>query len=228
MKNNNLVTALPKAEREHLLAECKLVTLQAGTLLAQSGRTLRYVYFPIDCYVALESISSGATRLGVGLVGAEGMIGGAVILGAGGIPAQAVVHGSGVAWRLSRRRFLKLTHALPNLRRRALLYLYHSIENVMQHANCSHFHLTEARLAHWLMLIRDRAGSDQFNLTQKMLAELLGVRRVGITLAARALQQLELIDYRRGRITIRNRRGLVAAASECHGQVETSYRNLLG
>jgi CRP-like cAMP-binding protein len=227
-KENRLLASLSARDLNLLLLKATLVQLSASEVLAEEGHDLRYVYFPVDCYIGVFASGSEMASMAVNLIGPEGMLGSLTMLGSRLLTGPAIVQGGGTSWRVSIQSFRALVDASDTFKRRIHWYLHETIFNLARQAACSHFHSIEARLARWLLMIHDRVEVDQFDLTHQMLADLLGVRRVGVTIAARALHTRALIDYSRGTITMLNRRGLVAAACSCYGVSEARFRKLLG
>ncbi|MGZ4998817.1 MAG: Crp/Fnr family transcriptional regulator [Methylomonas sp.] len=225
---NRLLTALPDEDRERLLAHCEPVQLNYGEVLYLAGDVIPHVYFPTGSSISLVSPVDGAASLEEGLIGNEGMLGATLVLGIDISPFQALVHGSGAALRIAAAAFFRELNRSPALMRELKRYLYVSIKQLSQTAICSHFHSVEARLARWLLMSHDRAHSDTFHVTHITLAYLLGVRRVGITKAASALQQQNLIRYRRGDITILDRAGLEAISCGCYQTEKETYEHILG
>jgi len=213
---NNLLAALPHEEYQRLATGLEPVTLTFGDVLYAPGAPIRHVYFPIDCMVSLLTPADGRHALEVGLVGHEGMVGIPVALGIDVSPVRALVQGTGTAMRMEAASFRKeLTQSMPSQR---VLYRYtHALmTQFSQTAACNNFHAVKARLARWLLMARDRVRSDEFRLTHESLAEMLGIRRVGVTNAAGALQKRKLISYNRGNIRVLDRKGLEAAACNCY------------
>ena len=221
---NRLLAALPAREYRALAGGLEPVTLAFGDVLYEAGARIRHVYFPDDCLVSLLSSVDAGRAAEVGLVGAEGMVGVPVVLGIAVSPFLAVVQGAGTAMRMKTADLRREFAASPALQRQLFRFTHLLMTQVAQTAACNRFHVVPQRLARWLLMTRDRVGSNQFLLTQEFLARMLGVRRVGVTAAARALQQRNLIDYRRGTITILDRPGLKAAACGCYGMVKDMYR----
>jgi CRP-like cAMP-binding protein len=221
---NSLLAALPRKEYQRLCAGLEAVTLTYGEVLFEPGEPIRHVYFPNDSLVSLLTTVEGHQALEVGLVGREGMVGITLALGADLASVRALVQGTGTAMRMNAERFRKeLRRSLP-LQREVQRFTHEKLAQARQTAACNRFHVVEARLARWLLMTRDRLGSDQFFLTQALLADMLGVRRVGVSAAARALQQRKLIRYNRGTIRILDRKGLEAASCRCYEAV----KDLLG
>jgi CRP-like cAMP-binding protein len=217
---NRLLAALPAKEYERLLAGFEPVKLTYGEVLYEPGEQMRHVYFPSDCVVSLLTVVEGHRALEVGLVGREGMVGSRLALGITTASVRALVQGAGTAVRIKSARFLREFHRSPALQR-ALLHFTDTLMNqVTQTAACNRFHLVEARLARLLLMTHERLPSGEFHLTQEFIAEMLGVRRAGVTAAASALQRRKLIRYRRGTITILDQQGLEASSCSCYQHVK--------
>jgi CRP-like cAMP-binding protein len=177
------------------------------------------VYFPGNSLVSLLTLVEGHRALEVGLVGREGMIGARLALGAATSSVRALVQGTGTAMRMSSARFLKEFGRSPALQRALFKFTDTLMIQISQTAACNRFHIVEARLARWLLMTAERMASPEFHLTHEFLADMLGVRREGVTVAASALQQRGLISYRRGDITIVDTHGLEAASCSCYRYV---------
>lgn len=216
---NRLLAALPAKEYERLLDGLEPVRLTYGEVLDEPGEPMRHVYFPCDCLISLLTVVEGRRALEVGLVGREGMVGSRLALGFTTSSVRALVQGTGTALRIESVRFLRKFERSPELRRALLRFTDALMLQVTQNAACNRFHLVEARLARWLLMTRERVSSNEFHLTHEFLADMLGVRRVGVTLAAGALQRQQLIRYRRGAIKILDQQGLEASACSCYQQV---------
>lgn len=220
---NHLLAALPRTEYQRLLAGLELVTLTFGKVLYEPGHPIRHVYFPNDSLVSLLTLADGHLPLEVGMVGREGMVGTPISLGTNVSPVRALVQGSGTAMRMTSARFRKEFRQCPPLQRALYRYVHVLMAQVTQTAACNRFHVVEARLARWLLMTRDRVQSNEFRLTHEFLAHMLGVRRVGVTKAAGALQQRKLIDYSRGNIRILDRKGLETASCRCYQIVKDMH-----
>jgi CRP-like cAMP-binding protein len=195
------------------------VTLVFGDVLCEPGEQIAHVYFPARSVVSLLTLVDGHNALEVGLVGDEGMVGIPLALGVSVSPVRALVQGAGPALRMTTARFHKAFEASPALRRSLHRYTHALLAQVTQTAACNRFHSVEARLARWLLMTRDRVGSAKFRLTHEFLSHMLGVRRVGVTIAASALQRRKLIEYQRGEITILDEAALESAACSCYALV---------
>jgi len=217
---NSLLAALPRKDYQRLLAGLEPVTLSFGKVLYEPGDPIRHVYFPTDSLVSLLTLADGHLALEVGMVGREGMVGTPMPLGINVSPVRALVQGSGTAMRMTSARFRKEFRQCPPLQRALYRYVHVLMAQVAQTAACNRFHVVEARLARWLLMTRDRVRANRFYLTHEFLAHMLGVRRVGVTKAASALQQRKLIRYSRGNITILDRNGLEAASCKCYQVVK--------
>lgn len=226
--DNRLLAALPERDQRQILSNCEAVELQRSEVISEPGDRIRAAYFPTDSFVSLVTPPVDHSGLEVRLVGNEGMVGTPLILGVEVTQIRTFVQGAGPAWRLSSEEFgaaLRQSHALEA---RLHLYLEVLMNQSAQLLTCTRFHLVEARLARWLLMTQDRAHSDHFHVTHEILALLLGVRRVGVTKAASALQARKLIRYHRGDVTVLDRAGLQGAACVCYAATEAMYAQLLG
>jgi CRP-like cAMP-binding protein len=216
---NSLLASLPRQDHQRLLAEAEPVTLAYGEVLHEPGQRIRQVYFPSDAQVSILVVIENGKALEVALVGREGMIGIELALGVDHSSVRALVQGSGNALRMRAGAFLdELTRCAP-LQRELHRYAHAKLSQARQTAACNRFHPVVERLARWLLMTRDRVRSNRFHMTHEFLADVLGVRRVGVTNAAGDLQRRKLIGYRRGDITILDRVGLEAASCPCYAIV---------
>jgi CRP-like cAMP-binding protein len=213
---NQLLAELPAGERDAFMIASETVELAFGEVLVEPGEPVTHVYFPLDSFISLIVILDDHNRLEVALAGREGMLGTSLVLGIEEAPLRALVQGAGSALRMSAASFQRLLLNSPALHQRLKRYLYVVMNQLARTAACTHFHQVEARLARWLLMTQDRAGTDRLRLTHEFLAMMLGVRRSGITLAAIALQTRGLIRYQRGEITVLDRPGLIRASCGCY------------
>jgi CRP-like cAMP-binding protein len=220
---NSLLAALPRKSYARLLPGLAPVDLVFGDVLYEAGEPIRDVYFPSRSLVSLLTLVEGHLALEVGLVGPEGMVGAPLALGVSASPVRALVQGAGPALRMSAARFRKELERSPPLQRELLRYVHAMMVQISQTAGCNRFHVVEARLARWLLMTRDRVRSGEFRMTHEFLSHMLGVRRVGVTEAASALQRRKLIEYSRGSITILDDRGLEAACCSCYRVVKDMH-----
>jgi CRP-like cAMP-binding protein len=214
--SNLLLAALPPEELARMLRLLDPVRVEAGDVLSEPDDPIRYVYFPNNCLISLQAVAEGRMTLEVGLVGREGMLGATVALGHERTQVRAVVQRAGSASRMDADAMRAEFARSAALQRVLARYTDTLLTQAIQIAVCSRFHVLEARLARSLLITRDRLQSDKFHLTHEFLAHALGVRRVGVTKAASALQQQGLIIYSRGNIEILDAQGLAAAACTCY------------
>jgi CRP-like cAMP-binding protein len=225
---NYLIARLPHSYRLSFLKLCESVPLILAEVLAEGKKPPRYVYFPITGFISTIAMMEGEPVLEVGMVGREGMLGANLALGASiAEPMYSIVQGSGRAWRM---RAVAFKHQLARnkaLRRDVHLYLQVAMAQLTTAAACQRFHQIGPRLARWLLLSQDRTYADSFRITHEFLSFMLGMRRAGITTAASALQRKGLIKYRRGQVTVLDRRGLERIACSCYAADQRVYARLL-
>jgi CRP-like cAMP-binding protein len=213
---NHLIEQLPRKDRQHLLGQCEPVELALSEVLCEAGQATHHVYFPVDGFISLVALIDGHPGLEVGMVGREGMVGAPVSLGVPNAPLRALVQGAGISWRVDSGIFLGELRRSIALQKILNRYLYVRIAQLASAATCLRYHLIGPRLARWLLMSQDRAHTDHFHVTHECLSYMLGVRRVGVTVAAGALQHAGLISYRRGEVRVVDRAGLEAAACSCY------------
>lgn len=218
---NSLLAALPRKDYQRLLRAFQPVTLVFGDVLYELGKPIRHVYFPGSSMVSLLTRLDAHTALEIGLIGREGMVGIPVALGIRDSPECALVQGTGSALRMTSAQFRREHGQCKPLRQALDRYIHARIVQISQTAACNRFHPVEGRLARWLLMARERMGTNQFRFTQELLGKTLGVLRVAVTKAAGALQRRKLISYSRGQIDILDPKGLEAAACSCHEVVKS-------
>lgn len=217
---NRLLAALPAKEYQRLFPKLEEISLTYGDNIYEQGESIRRVYFPNSGIISLLTAVEERSLLEVGIVGNEGMIGLALFLGVKTSNNRAVVQGLGFAMRMKAADFLAECEngcSLPRLLQR---YTHSLLTQVSQSAVCYRFHPIEARLARWLLMTSDRMETNEFQLTQEFLSNMLGVRREGVNKSATNLQHQQLISYSRGNISIINRAGLEAAACKCYAIIK--------
>ena len=224
---NLLLAALPATERRAALARSEKVQLIAGETLTEPGERIQHVFFPTDGFLSLIAPIDPHAQLEVGLLGSEGMLGASLILGVHTSPVRALVQGGGSAWRMDVATFSEARERSPVLERALGRYLYVLLSQIAQAAACGHFHQVEPRLARWLLMTRDRARSSRFHITHELLADMLGVRREGVTQAASALRERNVIRYSRGDLEILDVDGLEASACTCYASSRRAYAHVL-
>ena len=221
---NQILATLPREEYQRLLADLEPVTLALGDVLHEPGELIQRIYFPNEgLLVSLQILIEHHRALEIGLVGSEGVVGLPWAQGIGTSSVRAVAQGTGTALRLDASHFGETLETCPTLQRALHRYTQALIAQITQTAACNRFHQVEARLARWLLLASDRLQSDPIRFTHEWLADLLGVRRVGVTVAASTLQQRGLIQYRRGHITILDREGLKTSACACYQKIKDLF-----
>ena len=188
---NRILAALPRGDYQRLATKLEPVNLAFGEVLYEPGDQVRYVYFPGESLVSLLTVIDGRLALEVGLIGREGMLGMAFSAGSGISPVRALVQGAGSAMRIETAAFKKECARAPRLQRELHVYSNALMVQFAQTAACNRFHVVAARLARRLLMTRDRLGSDEFRLTHEFLGHVLGVRRVGVTKAAHALEEAQ-------------------------------------
>lgn len=225
---NRLIELLPARDRTRLLDVCEPLQLVLGEVLCEAGAPARHVYFPTDGFISLVAQVDAHPGLEVGMVGREGMVGAPLVLGVAASPLRALVQGPGGSWRIGLPAFRQELARSPALQRLLQRYVYVLMSQMVSAAGCLRFHLIGPRLARWLLMSQDRAHEDRFHITHEFLAYMLGVRRVGVTMAAGALRRQGLIRYQRGELTVLDRPGLEAAACSCYAADRRVYAEQMG
>lgn len=213
---NHLLEGLSRNDRHRILAQVEAVDLDFGAILCEPDQPYRHVYFPLTGIISLVTTVGGHQPLEMGMIGNEGMLGVTLVLGVDVAPLRGVVQGSGTALRMTVPQLRCRLRDCPGFLRALNRYLYALMGQLSQTTACTCFHEVESRLARWLLMTHDRAHADQFHLTHQLLADMLGVRRSAVTIAAGTLRRKKLIRYVRGKISILSRQGLEAASCECY------------
>ena len=224
---NHLLASLPREDRVRLIALCHTVELTLGEVLAEPGTATSFVYFPINSFISLIAKTNGKLGLEVGMVGREGMLGAQLTVGVNISPLHGLVQGAGSALRIRAAAYKREIDDSSAVRRIMGRHFYVQDAQLAASAACVRFHMVGPRLARWLLMSQDRARADTFHVTHEFLAYMLGVRRVGITTAAVAMQRGGLVSYHRGELTVLDRSGLERAACSCYRANRQLYDQLL-
>ena len=224
---NHLLAALPAAEFERFSPDLELVPLALGAALYESGGHQRHVYFPTTAIVSLLYVLENGSSAEIAVVGNEGLLGISLFMGGETTPSRAVVQSEGFAYRLTARQLKQEFNRAGPLLHLLLRYTQALITQMAQTAVCNRHHSIEQQLCRWLLLSLDRLASGSLTMTQELIANMLGVRREGVTEAAGNLQRAGLIRYSRGRIEVLDRPGLEKAVCECYAVVKTEVDRLL-
>ena len=226
-RQNHLLAALPAADFERLQPQLKVVPLALGEALYEPGIGLRYVYFPTNSIVSLLYVMADGASAEIAVVGNEGVIGVSLFMGGETTPSRAVVQSAGHAYRLSGQVLKEEFTRAGAMQHLLLRYTQALLTQMAQTAVCNRHHSLDQQLCRWLLLSLDRLASNELVMTQELIANMLGVRREGVTEAAGNLQHAGLIHYSRGRITVLDRVGLEARTCECYAVVKTECDRLL-
>jgi CRP-like cAMP-binding protein len=219
-RQNNILDALPAEERERLFPHLTLVEMPLGMVLYEAGEALRHIYFPTDSIVSLLYVMKDGASAEIAVVGNEGAIGVSLFMGGETTPSRGIVQSAGSAYRLSGRRLKQEFERHGQLLHVLLRYTQSLITQMAQTAVCNRHHSIDQQLCRWLLLSLDRLPSNRLNMTQELIANMLGVRREGVTGAAGKLQDLGVIHYSRGRITVLDRPKLEQLSCECYAVVK--------
>jgi CRP-like cAMP-binding protein len=226
-RQNYLLAALPAADYERLLPELELVPLRLGSAVYESGGHLGYLYFPTDSIVSLLYVMQNGASAEIAITGNDGLVGLALFMGGESMPNRAVVQSAGYAYRLKAAVMKKEFDRGGALQHLLLRYTQALITQMAQTAVCNRHHSVEQQLCRWLLLSLDRLRSNELKMTQELIANMLGVRREGVTEAAGYLQAIGLIRYRRGHITVLDRPKLEKHVCECYAVVKREMERLL-
>ncbi|MEE9103725.1 Crp/Fnr family transcriptional regulator [Pseudomonas nitroreducens] len=224
---NHLLAALPSIVQERLFPHLELLRLPLGKALYESGDAMRHVYFPTDAIISLLYVMENGASAEISVVGNEGLIGVAVFMGGESTPSRAIVQSAGSVYRLSGQRIKDEFNRHGEMLQLMLRYTQALITQMAQTAVCNRHHSIDQQLCRWLLLSIDRLPSNQLTMTQELIANMLGVRREGVTEAAGKLQKLGVIEYSRGRITVLDRARLEELSCECYAVVKKETDRLL-
>jgi CRP-like cAMP-binding protein len=227
LENNHLLQALSTDVRERLFPHLEVVEVSLGQVLYEPGYKMRHVYFPIDSIVSLLYVMQNGASAEISVVGNEGLVGISLFMGGESTSSRAVVQSAGVAYRLVGSRLVEEFHQHGELMTLVLRYTQALMTQMAQTAVCNRHHTIDQQLARWLLLSLDRLPSNELSMTQELIANMLGVRREGVTEAAGKLQKLGVIEYRRGHITVLDRPGLEKLSCECYAVVRSETDRLL-
>ena len=226
-RENHLLAVLPSSEADRLFPHMELVPLPLGEALYESGDHMAYVYFPTNSIVSLLYVMENGSSAEIAVVGNEGIVGIALFMGGETMPNRAVVQSAGQAFRLKGPLLKQEFNRGGALQHLLLRYTLAMLTQMAQTAVCNRHHSVDQQLCRWLLLSIDRLTSNDLSMTQELIANMLGVRREGVTEAAGKLQSAGLINYSRGRITVLDRPGLEARVCECYDVVRAEFRRLL-
>ena len=226
-QQNHLLAALPPEVQERLFPHLEFVALPLGKVLYESGDALRHVYFPTDSIVSLLYVMESGASAEISVVGNEGLIGIALFMGGESTPSRAIVQSAGFAYRLLGQRLKDEFNRHGEMLVLMLRYTQSLITQMSQTAVCNRHHSVDQQLCRWLLLSLDRLSGSQLTMTQELIANMLGVRREGVTDAAGKLQKLGVIEYSRGQITVLDRAKLEKLSCECYAVVKKETDRLL-
>jgi CRP-like cAMP-binding protein len=226
-RQNHLLAVLPEPECARLLPHLELVSLPLGKALYESGDTLNHVYFPTTSIVSLLYVMENAASAEIAVIGNEGIVGIALFMGGETMPNRAVVQSAGHAYRLKGQLLKQEFNRAGALQHLLLRYTLAMLTQMAQTAVCNRHHSVDQQLCRWLLLSLDRLPSNELKMTQELIANMLGVRREGVTEAAGRLQAAGLIHYSRGHITVTDRPGLEKRVCECYDVVRKEFHRLL-
>ncbi len=227
-RRNYLLASLKDEEFERVVKKMELVSLPLGEVLYESGSVMNYAYFPTTSIVSMLYIMENGGTAEIGIVGNDGVLGMALFLGGNTTTSRAVIQSSGDAYRIKPKDLRDEFKKGERFQDLLLRYTQALVTQISQTAVCNRLHAVEKQLCRWLLLSHDRLQDDNLVMTHDLISNMLGVRREGITLAAKKLAAKKLIKNTRGTITVLDRHGLESAACECYEIVNTEYNRLLG
>jgi CRP-like cAMP-binding protein len=224
---NHLLAVLPASVYERLLPHLEAVALPLGWSLYESGTRMEHVYFPTEGIISLLSVMEDGASAEIAVTGKEGLVGISLFMGGESTPSRAIVQSAGEAYRLPAKFLKQEFDRGGELQHLLLRFTQALITQMTQTAVCNRHHTVDQQLCRWLLLSLDRLPSNELNMTQELIANMLGVRREGVTNAARALHEAGLIEYHRGKITVLDRPGLEQRVCECYAAVRRETDRLL-
>jgi len=224
---NSILRAIPLDEYDRLITELRPTRLDFKRVLVEPNDTIPHVYFIRDGVASVLSTQAGGT-VEVGIIGHEGFVGLPHLYGVDVSPWRVIVQADGEAWRMSAEAFRRVIDARPVLRHQLLRYAAYYLEQVSQSVACNRLHTIEERCARWLLMTDDRVRAEQFEMTHEFVAQMLGVRRAGVTVTLAILQRANIIRYARGRVTILDRERLEDASCDCYRLTRDAQTRLLG
>jgi len=226
-RKNRLLAALPAADWQRWLPQLQAVEMPLGHVLCESGRLPTHVYFPTTAIVSLLYVMENGASAEIAVVGNEGIVGVSLFMGGGSTPSRAVVQSAGLGFRMNGQAIKSEFNQSPAVVHLLLRYTQAMITQMAQTAACNRHHSVDKQLCRWLLLSLDRLPGNEIIMTQELIANMLGVRREGVTEAALKLQEAGLIRYVRGHITVLDRKGLEKRTCECYATVKKEYDRLL-
>lgn len=226
-RENQLLNCLPETIWQRWLPQLELVDLPLGQVLCEAGRTMQHVYFPLDSIVSLLYVLEDGASAEIAVVGNEGLVGISIFMGGESTTSRAVVQSSGKGLRMRGQAIKDEFDALPAVTHLLMRYTQALITQMAQTAVCNRHHTVDQQLCRWLLMSLDRLNGNELIMTQELIANMLGVRREGVTESALKLQRAGLIRYARGHITVLDRPGLERRTCECYQVVKTEYDRLL-
>jgi len=225
--SNHLLAALPENVFRRLEPSLEPVDFKLGDVIYEPGAKLQHVYFPVTCIISLLYTMENGVSAEIGVVGNEGLVGLALYMGGDTMPNRAIIQSAGSTLRLPAKALQDEFKRGGEMQIALLRFTQALITQMSQTAVCNQLHTLDEQLCRWLLLSHDRLQNDELVMTQELMANMLGVRREGVTLAAGRLQSAGLIRYNRGRVNINNRKGLEEAVCECYRVVKLEYERLL-
>lgn len=224
---NQLLASLPESDYQILAVQLERMTMPLGMALYESGSAQGFVYFPTDSIVSLLYVLENGASTEIAVTGNEGLVGISLFMGGESTPSRAVVQSAGQGYRVRGAALRQLFESSGDVQHLLLRFTQALITQMTQTAVCNRHHAVDQQLCRWLLLMLDRLSSNEVLMTQELIANMLGVRREGVTEAAGKLQAEGLIEYRRGRITVLDREHLEARVCECYAVVKREYDRLL-